>query len=173
MASEERQAANKQINEQNLHNSLGAKELQAETDAFQCGRCKNVGLLLDCLFYSDVNINFTLCSVNVVTVRPKPVVLMSQWLYVAWTPFECPSLTFISDIRYVRIDTFFSFPFVATDEDHTVVLYAITGTLIFRFQRNVTYSVKLSRWKFSWSMFLNARVQKVFMFLYYFIAKIP
>jgi len=42
MASGERQAANRKIAEENLHNSLGAVEQQAETDAFQCGRCKQV-----------------------------------------------------------------------------------------------------------------------------------
>jgi len=40
MASGERQAANRKIAEENLFNSLGAAEQQAETDAFQCGRCK-------------------------------------------------------------------------------------------------------------------------------------
>lgn len=45
MASEERKAANKKIDEVNLHNALGAAEKQAETDAFQCGRCKQVKLL--------------------------------------------------------------------------------------------------------------------------------
>lgn len=42
MASEERKAADKKIQEENLHKSLGAEEQQAETDAFQCGRCKQV-----------------------------------------------------------------------------------------------------------------------------------
>lgn len=46
MASEERKAEDAKIVEQNLHNSLGAEEQQAETDAFQCGRCKQVRLLL-------------------------------------------------------------------------------------------------------------------------------
>ena len=40
MASEERKAADKAIQEENLHKSLGAEEQQAETDAFQCGKCK-------------------------------------------------------------------------------------------------------------------------------------
>ncbi|PAV23366.1 transcription elongation factor [Pyrrhoderma noxium] len=40
MASEERKKADQAIEEQNLHNSLGAEEQQAETDAFQCGKCK-------------------------------------------------------------------------------------------------------------------------------------
>jgi len=40
LASEERKAADRQIAADNLHKSLGAEELQAETDAFQCGRCK-------------------------------------------------------------------------------------------------------------------------------------
>ncbi|KLO08154.1 transcription elongation factor [Schizopora paradoxa] len=41
MASEERKAENKAIQAQNLHNSLGAADQQAETEAFQCSRCKN------------------------------------------------------------------------------------------------------------------------------------
>lgn len=45
MASGERQAANRKIVEENLFNSLGAAEQQAETDAFQCGRCKQVSWL--------------------------------------------------------------------------------------------------------------------------------
>jgi len=40
MASEERKAADQKIEAQNLHNSLAAGEQQAETDAFQCSRCK-------------------------------------------------------------------------------------------------------------------------------------
>ncbi|KAF9652535.1 transcription elongation factor [Thelephora ganbajun] len=40
MASGERQVANRKIAEENLFNSFGATEQQAETDAFQCGRCK-------------------------------------------------------------------------------------------------------------------------------------
>jgi len=41
MASEERKQKNNEINQQNVHNALGAGEPEAETDAFQCGRCKN------------------------------------------------------------------------------------------------------------------------------------
>ncbi|KAF8476451.1 transcription elongation factor [Russula ochroleuca] len=40
MASEERKAADAKIEEDNLFLSLGAADQQAETDAFQCGRCK-------------------------------------------------------------------------------------------------------------------------------------
>lgn len=40
MASEERKAADNKIKEANFFNSLGAEEQQAETDAFQCSRCK-------------------------------------------------------------------------------------------------------------------------------------
>ncbi|KAF7795936.1 hypothetical protein EIP86_007103 [Pleurotus ostreatoroseus] len=40
MASEERKAADARIREENLFKTLGAEEVQAETDAFQCGRCK-------------------------------------------------------------------------------------------------------------------------------------
>lgn len=42
MASEERKAADNKIKEQNFQKSLGAGEQQAETDAFQCQRCKQV-----------------------------------------------------------------------------------------------------------------------------------
>ncbi|KAI3598042.1 transcription elongation factor s-ii [Moniliophthora roreri] len=40
MASEERKAADQKIKQDNFFASLGAEEQQAETDAFQCGRCK-------------------------------------------------------------------------------------------------------------------------------------
>lgn len=42
MASAERQAKDKEIEEENLFKSLSAQEKQAETDAFQCSRCKQV-----------------------------------------------------------------------------------------------------------------------------------
>jgi hypothetical protein len=40
MASEDRKAADKKIEEENFFKTLSAGERQAETDAFQCGRCK-------------------------------------------------------------------------------------------------------------------------------------
>ncbi|EJF62023.1 transcription elongation factor [Dichomitus squalens] len=40
MASEERKAADAKIKEENLFKTLGAGEQEAETDAFQCPRCK-------------------------------------------------------------------------------------------------------------------------------------
>ena len=40
MASEDRKNADRRIQEENFHNSLAAAEQQAETDAFQCSRCK-------------------------------------------------------------------------------------------------------------------------------------
>ncbi|KAF8515182.1 transcription elongation factor [Gautieria morchelliformis] len=40
MASEDRKQADKKISEANFYNSLGSEEMAAETDAFQCGRCK-------------------------------------------------------------------------------------------------------------------------------------
>ncbi|KAG8835678.1 RNA polymerase II elongation factor [Serendipita sp. 399] len=40
MASEERRQKDRAIEEENLFKSLGAGEQQAETDAFQCGKCK-------------------------------------------------------------------------------------------------------------------------------------
>jgi hypothetical protein len=47
MASEERKALDSKIMAENLHKSLGAEEQQAETDAFQCGRCKQVCPVID------------------------------------------------------------------------------------------------------------------------------
>ncbi|KEP50986.1 transcription factor S-II, central domain protein [Rhizoctonia solani 123E] len=41
MASEDRKQQNSALNEANVHAALGAGEPEAETDAFQCGRCKN------------------------------------------------------------------------------------------------------------------------------------
>lgn len=40
MASDERRNEDKKIIEENFHKSLSAKEKMAETDAFQCARCK-------------------------------------------------------------------------------------------------------------------------------------
>ncbi|KAI9068954.1 transcription elongation factor [Trametes sanguinea] len=40
MASEERKAADAKIAQENLFKTLGAEDVEAETDAFQCGRCK-------------------------------------------------------------------------------------------------------------------------------------
>ena len=42
MGSEERKAADKKIKEDNIFASLAAGEQEAETDAFQCTRCKQV-----------------------------------------------------------------------------------------------------------------------------------
>lgn len=42
MASEERKQVNELLDAKNLFNTLAAAELEAETDAFQCGRCKLV-----------------------------------------------------------------------------------------------------------------------------------
>lgn len=46
MASEERKAADDKIKEDNLFKALGAGEQQAETDAFQCSRCKQVWMIV-------------------------------------------------------------------------------------------------------------------------------
>jgi transcription elongation factor S-II len=46
MASEERKQKDQQIQDKNLFAVLGAGEQQAETDAFKCGRCKQVSILL-------------------------------------------------------------------------------------------------------------------------------
>lgn len=40
MASEEQQAVNRKLVEENLFKAKGAAPQQAETDAFQCGKCK-------------------------------------------------------------------------------------------------------------------------------------
>ena len=75
MASEERKAADNKIKEQNFQSSLGAEEQQAETDAFQCSRCKQVRSSAHPL--SSVN-----CPMyhreNVATAKRKHVVPMSQ-----------------------------------------------------------------------------------------------
>ena len=44
MASEEQKAALKKIKEDNLFQSLSAQETEAETEAFQCSKCKQVSL---------------------------------------------------------------------------------------------------------------------------------
>ena len=73
MASGERQAANRKIAEENLFNSLGAGEQQAETDAFQCGRCKQVRWsTLPKVSFTDIP-----RRENAVTARRKLVVLMN------------------------------------------------------------------------------------------------
>ena len=67
MASEERKAADAKIEEGNLFLSLGAAEQQAETDAFQCGRCKQVYRLANDLYlFSPPRIRG-----NVVTAKHK------------------------------------------------------------------------------------------------------
>lgn len=43
---EERRAADQKIKEENLFKSLGAGEQEAETEGFQCGRCKQASRLL-------------------------------------------------------------------------------------------------------------------------------
>jgi hypothetical protein len=42
MSSEERRAADQKIKEENFFKSLGAGEQEAETEGFQCSRCKQV-----------------------------------------------------------------------------------------------------------------------------------
>jgi len=42
MSSEDRRAADQKIKEENFFKSLGAGEQEAETEGFQCGRCKQV-----------------------------------------------------------------------------------------------------------------------------------
>ena len=80
MASEERKAADRAIQEQNLHNSLGAGEQQAETDAFQCGRCKQVRIMM--LTVTEIlglGANYPIFySVRPVTDRRRRVVLMNR-----------------------------------------------------------------------------------------------
>ena len=73
MASEERRAADKRIREENLFKTLGAEEVQAETDAFQCGRCKQVRF--SWLAVSPHRLS--LSSVNAGTAKHKLAVPMS------------------------------------------------------------------------------------------------
>lgn len=75
MASEERKAADHKISEENLFKTLGAGEVQAETDAFQCGRCKQVRS--ESLHPQAVLI-YRWRRGNAVTVKHRPAALMSQ-----------------------------------------------------------------------------------------------
>ena len=52
MASAERKQKDQQIQDKNLFAVLGAGEQQAETDAFQCGRCKQVPKIAYKVFFS-------------------------------------------------------------------------------------------------------------------------
>jgi hypothetical protein len=108
MASEERKAADNKIKEQNFQSSLGAEEQQAETDAFQCSRCKQVrGSMFNLL----LSINGPLRHrENVVTGKRKRGVPMNQWQYV--TSFALILIAtliyiYVLDLRNVRI---FSYP---------------------------------------------------------------
>lgn len=51
MASEERKQADARMMQENLFKSLGAGEQEAETDAFQCGRCKEVWFPIPANFF--------------------------------------------------------------------------------------------------------------------------
>lgn len=74
MASEERKVADEQIQKDNFFKSLSAAEKQAETDAFQCSRCKQVS---DELFIYFAFM-FTSFSANVSIVNNKHGALMNQ-----------------------------------------------------------------------------------------------
>jgi hypothetical protein len=77
MASEERKQQNNVIKEQNVHNALGAGEPEAETDAFQCGRCKNVRLFL--LYIVGFSVaDLIRCSTRLDTGKLKLVLQTSQ-----------------------------------------------------------------------------------------------
>jgi hypothetical protein len=78
MASEERKAADAKIEEDNLFLSLGAADQQAETDAFQCGRCKQVGQLLTAVFIGSHGFHFSYIRGNVVIAKLRLGALMNQ-----------------------------------------------------------------------------------------------
>ena len=69
MASDERKAADSKIMAENLHKSLGAEEQGAETEGFQCHRCKQV-------IFSSKPCRLLLLTIlnreNVVTLKCKP-----------------------------------------------------------------------------------------------------
>lgn len=74
MASEQRKNEDKKLSEANFHQALGSEELAAETDAFQCGRCKQVCFNIKapyCLFTN----NFL--SARPDTINSKPAVPMN------------------------------------------------------------------------------------------------
>jgi hypothetical protein len=76
MASAERKAADQKIKEENFHKSLAAGEQQAETDAFQCSRCKQVRSLR-CVPALDFQFSHPNPSENVVTDKRRPEALMN------------------------------------------------------------------------------------------------
>lgn len=51
MASDQRKQEDKKLTEANFHQALGSEELAAETDAFQCSRCKQVCTPSGCLYF--------------------------------------------------------------------------------------------------------------------------
>ncbi|KXN91541.1 Transcription elongation factor S-II [Leucoagaricus sp. SymC.cos] len=77
MASEERKAADIKIKEQNLFKSLSAAEQQAETDAFQCSRCKQ--RKCSYLFDEPTNDSETLRSSALTRRAISPIALARSW----------------------------------------------------------------------------------------------
>ena len=76
MASSERKAADKKIEEENLFKSLSSTEQEAETDAFQCSRCKQVRPVVRALWeMADAHLSFR-GSVDIV--KHRLAVLMNR-----------------------------------------------------------------------------------------------
>jgi hypothetical protein len=80
MTSEEQKQADMKMKEANFYNSLGSEDMSAETDAFQCGRCKQVG---GCDFFLErfgvyLATFLFFFSARHVTINSRPVAPMSQ-----------------------------------------------------------------------------------------------
>ena len=73
MASAERKQKDQQIQDKNLFAVLGAGEQQAETDAFQCGRCKQVQKIAYKVFWHTQNY----CSAKLYIDKRRPAPPMS------------------------------------------------------------------------------------------------
>lgn len=99
MASEERKAGDKKIQEENFFKSLSAAEKQAETDAFQCSRCKQ----RKCLYRQQQ----TRSADEPMTVRlssPSPLLpfFFCPFFCIPFGENNANDIIFISDIRHVR-----------------------------------------------------------------------
>ncbi|KAG6372106.1 transcription elongation factor [Boletus reticuloceps] len=74
MMTEERRSADQKIKEENLFKSLGAGEQEAETEGFQCGRCKQASRLFILAWHRVERLG----SASAVTVKHRREVLMSR-----------------------------------------------------------------------------------------------
>jgi len=110
MASEERKAADNKIVQENFHASLGAEEQQAETEAFQCGRCKQVrdSSLLPCPVYEQHHSPQRKCRYRQAQTRSadEPMTVCISFFLDSVEP-PCNSFAYSTDLRDVRAPSLF------------------------------------------------------------------